>query len=410
MCLAVRVLRLTPFFYHDCVAEWPPEYDPVGGMQTQITRLSEWLADRGVEQVVLTLGHPGVPRVRTLRPGLTVHVARAPLPPIRSKLTGIVGLNQAWLVAALVKSAWLRRKWRPDLVHVHADGQLWPLLAALFSRRIVGAPYVLTVHCSRLAGYRPWSRADRLQHPFVTAVERFAARRAAAVVTLTATTADTLVRAGVPSSRVMVVPDTLDSLGGGARAAAAAAAGAPRANGDLPLVGFVGRIAHEKGWPDLLDLADRIPARFLVVGDGPQSEVMRGEVAERGLADRFTFTGFIPHEQVPEQLRKMDVVVMPSRHEELGSTALEALAQGRPVVAYAVGGLPKTIGEVLPSLLVAPGDIEAFAGAVRGVIADPGSYEAQIESRRPWLDAHYGSESCLPRLEQIYRVASGVPA
>jgi 2-deoxystreptamine N-acetyl-D-glucosaminyltransferase/2-deoxystreptamine glucosyltransferase len=396
----MRVLRLTPFFYHDCVTDWPAAYDPVGGMQTQITQLSEWLASRGVEQIVLTLGHPGVPRIRTLCPGLTVHIARAPLLPIKSRLTGIVGLVQAWLVMALIKAARLRRTWQPDLVHVHADGQVWPMLAALASRRLVGVPYVLTVHCSRLAGYRPWSRADRLQHPLVQAIERLAARRAAAVVTLTATTAAALVRAGVPSERVVVVPDTLHYEASSVRG--------QRPVDSPPLVGFVGRIAHEKGWPDVLALAERVDARFIVVGDGPQADTMRREVTDRGLADRFTFTGFVPHREVAGYLRQMDVVVMPSVHEELGSTSLEAMAQGTPVVAYAVGGLPRTVGEVLPSLLVSAGDVEAFAGAVHSVLADPAPYRAAIAARRSWMAANFGADANLPRLEQVYRAAAGV--
>jgi 2-deoxystreptamine N-acetyl-D-glucosaminyltransferase/2-deoxystreptamine glucosyltransferase len=396
----MRVLRLTPFFYHDCVTSWPAEYDPVGGMQTQITQLSEWLAGRGVEQIVLTLGHPGVPRIRTLRPGLTVVVARAPLPPIKSGLTGLVGLVQAWLVMALIKAARIRRTWKPDLVHVHADGQVWPLLAALASRRLVGVPYVLSVHCSRLAGYRPWSRADRMQHPLVKAVERLAARRAAAVVTLTPTTAAALVRAGVPAERVVVVPDTLDYDEPAARE--------ERPPGAPPLVGFVGRIAHEKGWPDVLALAERVDARFIVVGDGPQADAIRREVESRGLAGRVTLTGFVPHHEVAAYLRQMDVVVMPSRHEELGSIALEAMAQGTPVVAYDVGGLPRTVGEVLPGLLVPAGDIEAFAGAVRAVLDDPAPYRAAIAARRPWMAANFGADANLPRLERIYRTAAGV--
>ena len=396
----MRVLRLTPFFYHDCVTEWPAEYDPVGGMQTQITQLSEWLAGRGVEQIVLTLGHPGVPRARTLRPGLTVHVARLPLPPIKSRLTGIVGLVQAWLVMALIKSVRMRRTFNPDLVHVHADGQVWPLLAALASRRLVGVPYVLSVHCSRLAGYRPWSRADRVLNPLVKAVERLAARRAATVVTLTTATAAAVVRAGVPSERVVVVPDTLDYN--------APEVHEERPRGSSPLVGFVGRIAHEKGWRDLLALADTVDARFIVVGDGPQADIMRREVMDRGLSGRFTFTGFVPHHKVAGHLRQIDVVVMPSRHEELGSTALEAMAQGTPVVAYAVGGLPSTVGEVLPDLLVPAGDIDAFGGAIRSVLADPAPYRKAIAARRPWLAANFGADANLPRLEQVYFNAARV--
>jgi 2-deoxystreptamine N-acetyl-D-glucosaminyltransferase/2-deoxystreptamine glucosyltransferase len=116
----------------------------------------------------------------------------------------------------------------------------------------------------------------------------------------------------------------------------------------------------------------------------------------------------VPHHDVATYLRQMDVVVMPSRHEELGSTALEAMAQGTPVVAYAVGGLNHTVGEVLPSLLLPPGDIDALSEAVRSVLVNPDPHSAAIAERRGWLAANFGADACLPRLERVYRTAADV--
>ncbi|SHF12119.1 glycosyltransferase family 4 protein [Streptoalloteichus hindustanus] len=408
----MRVLRLTPFFHHDCVTSWPAEFDAVGGMQSQILRLSRELAGRGVRQQVLTLGFPGLPRVRVDAPNLVVRITRAPLPRLRSELTGLVGLNQAWLVAALAECVRLRATWRPDLIHVHADGQLWALLAGPAASRVLGAPYCVTLHCSRLSVYQPMSRVDQLQHRLVVAAEKWALRRASGVSTLTDRTAAVVASAlAVDRADIEVVPDAVDTestVDGSAARDLLARLGVPAGH---RVVGYVGRVAHEKGWPDFVRLARELAARpvtFLVVGDGPQSGRMREEVAAAGLVERFRFTGFLPHHDIPTVMAGLDALVMPSRHEELGGSALEAMLAGTPVVAYAVGGLRDTVGHVTPSLLVPPSDVSALATAVRAVLDDPHIYRAQVAAGRSWLTDQFDGGAVARRVIAHYeRVLAG---
>ncbi|MFB9432998.1 glycosyltransferase family 4 protein [Streptoalloteichus tenebrarius] len=408
----MRVLRLTPFFHHDCVTSWPAEFDAVGGMQLQILRLSRELARRGVRQQVLTLGFPGLPRVRVDSPNLVVRITRAPLPRLRSELTGLVGLNQAWLVAALAACVRLRRTWRPDLVHVHADGQLWALLAGPAASRVLGVPYCVTLHCSRLSVYQPMSWIDQLQHRLVVAAEKWALRGASGVSTLTDRTASVVASAlGVGAEDVDVVPDSVDTSSTVDRAEGRVLLEKLGVPSDHEAVGYVGRVAHEKGWPDLVRVAGALSDRkatFLVVGDGPQSGRMRDEVAAAGLSDRFLFTGFLPHHDIPAVMAGLDVLVMPSRHEELGGSALEAMLAGTPVAAYAVGGLRDTVGHVTPSLLVPPGDVTALAEAVRGVLDDPRPHRDQVAAGRSWLTDLFDGGAAARRVIAHYeRVLSG---
>nr|CAC93943.1 glycosyl transferase [Cloning vector pIJ6021] len=293
----MRVLRLTPFFHHDYVDHWPAEFDPVGGMQVQILALSRSLARAGVDQLVLTLGFPGLPPTKQIEPGLTVRIARVSLPQIRSEITGLVGLGQAWLIGTIRECLRLRRSdWRPDLVHVHADGQIWPLVAGRIAARILGVPYVLTLHCSRLSVYQPMSAVDAMAHRLVTQAERQALRSAARVSTLTARTADVVSAAtGLDRSAIVVNPDAVD-ITPATPAEAAAFAQRHGLTGRRPIIGYIGRVAHEKGWPDLLRLAellDDLSPTFLVVGDGPQRERMEREISSKaaGAPDAAGFPG-----------------------------------------------------------------------------------------------------------------------
>jgi 2-deoxystreptamine N-acetyl-D-glucosaminyltransferase/2-deoxystreptamine glucosyltransferase len=243
-----RVLRLTPFFHHDYVDRWPAQFDPVGGMQVQILMLSRRLARAGVEQLVLTLGFPGLPQTTELEPGLTVRVARTPLPEVRSEITGLVGLGQAWLAATIAECVRLRRAgWRPDVIHVHADGQIWPLLAGPVAGAVLGAPYVLTVHCSRLSVYQPMSTLDQLAHRAVAEAERRAVRRAATVTTLTAATADIVsAETGLDRERILITPDAVDIVPASTEDVAEFAA-EHGLTGSRPLIGS-STISRRRSW------------------------------------------------------------------------------------------------------------------------------------------------------------------
>jgi 2-deoxystreptamine N-acetyl-D-glucosaminyltransferase/2-deoxystreptamine glucosyltransferase len=376
-------------------------------MQIQILTLSRRLAMAGVDQLVLTLGFPGLPRTRQVEPGLTVRIARTPLPQVRSEITGLVGLGQSWLLATLAECRRLRRsKWRPDLIHVHADGQIWPLIAAEAAARILDTPYVLTLHCSRLSVYQPMSIVDRLAHRAVTAAERRALRGAAAITTLTDKTADVVsAKTSVRREDILVTPDGVD-LSPADSAEIAAFAAEHQLTGRRPLIGYIGRVAHEKGWRDLRPLAELLSdldPHFLVVGDGPQRERLERELVEAGCRDRFTITGFLPHHVVPAALGLIDVLVMPSIHEELGGSAVESILAGTPVAAYAVGGLRSTIGSVTPDLLAKPGDVAGLAGIVRRVLADRASVVDRLVAARDNTASSFNPDQARDKVLDCYR-------
>src|SRR5215213_3982987 len=271
-----RLLRLTPFFHHGNVDAWPARYDPIGGQQTQCLAQSLWLADRGIDQIVLTLGFPGVPSDYSLRPGLQIRRACFPMPEWRSRTTGLVGLtaNWYWATRASCRRIYGAGGWRPDLVHVHGDGQVEALRLVPWVRRLFGCPVVLTIHCSRLANYKPMSWIDGLRHSRVQAAERRAVAATDAVICLNLDTQRTVETEVPTAANTHVLPDIID-IDAFRRAAASDAARSAQVQFARPdgrkLVTFVGRIAHEKGWSDLVRLMSDVRTRdcsALFVGDG----------------------------------------------------------------------------------------------------------------------------------------------
>ena len=398
----MEVLRLTPFFHHPDVSSWPSQFDPVGGMQVQTWRQASWLAEHGVSQHVLTIGFPGLAAVRDLQPNLRIERATLRMPEIRSELTGLLGLTQSWGMATVLAIRRLARERRFDLVHAHLDGQIPALLVAWLSPAIARCPLIVTVHCSRLAVYKPYSIVDALQHRLARWLERHVLGRAAVTMTLTGRTG-ALLRPF--SRRVAVTPDIVDPdefvRPPGTEVA--------RFRGRYALrprtVGFVGRIAKEKGWPHLLPLALALRDEgigMLIVGDGPQRAWLDAEIARHGLGDWVTVTGFIPNSSVPTALAACELIVMPSSFEEFGGASIEAFAVGTPVVAFAVGGLQEILGQVTPSLLVPPGDTDALIARVRGVLAARYADEADPQRLRRMVVEHFSNDAVNASVLALY--------
>jgi glycosyltransferase involved in cell wall biosynthesis len=144
---------------------------------------------------------------------------------------------------------------------------------------------------------------------------------------------------------------------------------------DPPRIFFLGRLVPEKGLDWALSALPavfrRFPnARFIVAGDGPDSEKLKAQTVSLSLAPWVEFLGAVSPESVPSLLNDATLVVMPSRIEGFGLVALEAAMMGRPVVAARIGGLPEVVVDGQTGLLVEQCDIDSLAQAILRLLGD----------------------------------------
>jgi N-acetyl-alpha-D-glucosaminyl L-malate synthase BshA len=115
-------------------------------------------------------------------------------------------------------------------------------------------------------------------------------------------------------------------------------------------------------------VCDEIPSRLVLIGDGPELEMVERTAAERGITDRIVFLG--DQEYIAGLLPVADVFLLPSEHESFGLAALEAMACGVPVVGSRIGGLPEVIVDGETGFLCGPHDIGCMREVVLGLLRD----------------------------------------
>jgi glycosyltransferase involved in cell wall biosynthesis len=319
--------------------------------------------------------------------------------PVRARLPPAAGSGARTRFGEAWAGTWSARSYRalaevvddvrPDVAHVHHVFERLTT-AVLDALRRRGVPTVMTLHdykpvcpnyrlftdgapCTRclsgrylevvrhrcLEGSR-WRSVAAAADAYVARARRLYGR-VDRFVAPSAFLRDRVVEGGLPADRVQVLPNPV-------RAAAAPR----RARQDPPYVLYAGRLVAEKGVGTLLDAAGRLPAdvRVRLAGSGRIEREVRARVAAEQLpVDQL---GPLAPAEVAAQLRRAAVAVLPALWwENCPMAVLEAGAQGVPVVATSVGGIPELVDDGATGLLVPPGDPAALAGALTSLVEDP---------------------------------------
>jgi N-acetyl-alpha-D-glucosaminyl L-malate synthase BshA len=156
---------------------------------------------------------------------------------------------------------------------------------------------------------------------------------------------------------------------------------------------------------DVIEIFARVsaalPARLLLIGDGPERSNAEFLAMRLGISDRVDFVG--KQENVNELLALSDLMLMPSELESFGLAALEAMACCVPAVATRVGGVPELIDDGINGLLYPVGDVEAMAAGAISLLSDPVLHEAFSTAARRTAQDHFCATRIIPQYERYYQ-------
>jgi glycosyltransferase involved in cell wall biosynthesis len=169
------------------------------------------------------------------------------------------------------------------------------------------------------------------------------------------------------------------------------------------IVGFVGRIDEEKGIRELAAVAKRLPddVTFRFVGDGPLYEWLETELAAEIETGTVKLGGWVPHEDIPAELNRMKLLVMPSHPTEgLPTTILEAMACGTPVYATPVSGVPDVVTEGQTGYHMEHRRPEAIRSEIRSILRDD-HLPAVSSAARDRIVAEYSFDRAVDRYRSL---------
>jgi glycosyltransferase involved in cell wall biosynthesis len=252
-----------------------------------------------------------------------------------------------------------------DLVHAH-----WTLSGASASagRPVHRRPVLATLHGSDIFRVT--------KSPVGAWLTRQVLLRADRVMAVSRALMDPAVRLGVPPNKFVVIPDGVDT-----------GRFTPIPSSEREdIVLFVGSLIERKGARHLLaampEVFRSLPHyRLVLVGDGPQEQMLKALAEDVRISDRLSFLGFQPQEEVRRWMQKARLLALPSLEEGLGVVLLEALACGTPVVASRVDGIPEVISPEVGAL-VPPADPAALGAAIRRMLEDRHAWEEMSQRAR----------------------------
>ena len=143
-----------------------------------------------------------------------------------------------------------------------------------------------------------------------------------------------------------------------------------------------------------------IPARLVLVGDGPDRSAAEWLAHDLGIQSKVNFMG--KQERVNELLPLADILLMPSELESFGLAALEAMACKVPSIATAVGGVPELIDDGITGLLYPVGEVEEMAEGALGLLRDKGRLEAMREAGRKTAQKRFCASLVVPQYVRYY--------
>lgn len=149
------------------------------------------------------------------------------------------------------------------------------------------------------------------------------------------------------------------------------------------------------------EVARRMPARLVLIGNGPEREPIARMVEERGLGDRVRFMD--RQVDVSRLIPLADVYLLLSEHESFGLTALEAMSCGVPVVGTSGSGMDEFLGDGVAGSLFPVGDVPAIAEGVAHILGDTELARAMGEAGRDRAITRYSEDLIIGRYTDLYR-------
>ncbi len=176
----------------------------------------------------------------------------------------------------------------------------------------------------------------------------------------------------------------------------------------FPVVLFVGNLIPRKGLTYLIQAAQQLvktrpDTQFVIVGDGPLKAQLIDSLIASKLLDNFTFMSKLTDDELSTMYRCSDIFVLPSIQEGQGIVLLEALASGKPAVAFDIGGVNEVIINGKNGLLVSNRNSEDLAEALLQLLDNSELRQKMGHAGRQFVEKNFTWDICTQKMLKIYQ-------
>ena len=341
--------------------------------------------------------------------GLTFYRTKVP----KGLKTKVPGLNQMALVNPLrdrILEAIEIEK--PDVIHAHSPALNG--LAALKAAKIAGLPVVYEIRAfwEDAAVDHGTCKEGDLRYRLTRKMENFVVKRAHAVTTICEGLRSDLVSRGVPANKITVIPNAVNIEQFNLIQQKDAELAEKLNLKDKVVIGFLGSFYGYEGLEQTVaampQIIKAIPnAVFLLVGGGPQEQNLKQQIAQLGLQDKVIMPGRVPHAEVSGYYSLVDLLIYPRKPMRLTELVtplkpLEAMAQGKLVLASDVGGHKELIQDNKNGWLFESGNVQALADKAIEILANPQDWPTVIENGRHYVEQERNWQNSVANYKHVY--------
>jgi glycosyltransferase involved in cell wall biosynthesis len=281
-----------------------------------------------------------------------------------------------------------------DLVHTHG---YFADICGQFAARLLGIKGVSTCH-----GFIYTDLKLRLYN----LLDKYCLRLCKKVIAVSDGIKSELIESGIRDTRISVIANAV-SLSSDQATLTRSRQEKRRLLGigsDEFVIGYLGRLSVEKGLAYLIEAAceslNGTRIKLVIIGDGPERQALEQQAQSRGIAESVIFVGFQPN---PESWHPaFDLFVLPSLTEGTPLALLESMSAGVPVIASAVGGVPKIVTDGVNGILLPPGDPKAIKEQVQFLAGNPDFAYRIGRAGRELIKANYSVDRWCRAIEDCY--------
>lgn len=337
-------------------------------------------------------------------------------PPGNGLFSGLPGINEIELIGETThRLEQVVKRIKPEILHAHS-----PVLNALPALRVgkrLGLPVVYEVRAfwEDAAVDHGTTSEGSLRYKVTRWLETYALKRADAVTTICEGLRQDIIGRGIPSEKVTVIPNAVDienfQIGGQPDLDLKRTLGLE----NKTVLGFIGSFYAYEGLDLIINALPKIlqsapDIRLLLVGGGPKEAALKQQAKDAGLEDKVIFTGRVPHAEVNRYYDIIDLLTYPRHSMRLTELVtplkpLEAMAQGKLLIASNVGGHRELIRDGETGWLFKAGDMNDFANKVLEAVANPSLGNAMKVAGRHFVETDRNWKASVDRYHRVYELA-----